>query len=217
MNDRASPTLVHHAALYPKTPENVGNDKFAYTASGGTPNLLVDISYNSSTAPSGDVGVATYTTTGLRSLGMACNNCSCPSSSNPLLWTTCTGCTRFYTAPRARFQFGGACCQTDGSCAVTSQVGCSANWLGAGTTCSPTNPCPQPGACCYSDGSCDFVLQAACTGTWHGDWTTCSPNPCPQPGACCSTDGSCTFVLQSACSGTWHAGTTCTPNPCVGA
>ena len=150
---------------------------FVYTASGGTPNLLADFSYNSSSTPSEDVGLTTYTTSGLRSLMMACSNCGCPGTL-PVNWTTCAECARLYAVPKVRFLFGGACCQTDGNCAVTQQADCTGTWQGLGTTCSP-NPCPQPrGSCCYANGTCAVTLQANCTGSWTM-FGACTPTPCP--------------------------------------
>ncbi len=211
-------TLCYHAnrPIAPGWQTFMFSTPFAYTPNVSPANLLADFSYNSSTAPGSETGLTTYGTGDLRTLMMACNNCVCPTSADPLNWTTCTECARFAAVPRVRFIFGGACCHADGNCGMTTQADCTGSWLGLGTTCSP-NPCPQPGACCFTDGSCTLVLQSACTGTWHGEWSTCSPNPCPQPtGACCFPDGSCTLVTQANCSGVWQgAGTTCTPtNPC---
>lgn len=49
----------------------------------------------------------------------------------------------------------GACCAANGSCSsvLSPGTGCSGNYLGGGTSCSP-NPCPQPqpvGACCAGE------------------------------------------------------------------
>jgi endonuclease/exonuclease/phosphatase family metal-dependent hydrolase len=57
----------------------------------------------------------------------------------------------------------GACC-TGESCSITTQIGCSGTWQGAGTTCSPTNPCLAPtGSCCHTGYICeDGVTQANC-------------------------------------------------------
>ncbi len=38
----------------------------------------------------------------------------------------------------------GACCYTDGTCAVTHEADCTGTWQGAGTDCDP-NPCLPPG------------------------------------------------------------------------
>lgn len=76
----------------------------------------------------------------------------------------------------------GSCCHTDGTCAVTSQAGCSGNWTPGGN-CTPNN-CPQPsGSCCQANGNCTVVQQAACTGNWTM-FGACVPYPCP-----CDTDG----------------------------
>ena len=43
----------------------------------------------------------------------------------------------------------GACCELTGSCADTVSGTCTgSSYAGDGTTCSPTNPCPQPGNTC---------------------------------------------------------------------
>jgi spore coat protein A len=92
-----------------------------------------------------------------------------------------------YTPPAAT----GACCASDGSCAVLSSGECSPpdDYQGDGTGCTP-NPCPQPvGACCFDDGSCvdlSVVDCAAGGGTYQGDGTDCSTASCtPVIGACC--------------------------------
>jgi hypothetical protein len=123
----------------------------------------------------------------------------------------------------------GACCDVDGSCALTCEHDCPLprtfhlEWI----NCVPT-PCPQPpGACCDpSSGHCFFVPEIQCPVgfVWHGDWTTCDPLPygqCPIPppkGACCNpVTGNCTYVEQTACptGWTWITGATCVPtNPC---
>ncbi len=37
----------------------------------------------------------------------------------------------------------GACCDAVGGCTQTAEAGCTGDWQGAGTVCTP-NPCPQP-------------------------------------------------------------------------
>ncbi|HVP10962.1 MAG TPA: dockerin type I domain-containing protein [Phycisphaerae bacterium] len=108
----------------------------------------------------------------------------------------------------------GACCQADGTCAVTLQMDCVGGQWTLGGTCDP-NPCQQPtGSCCHADGSCAVTLHADCTDTWTM-FGTCDPNPCPQPsGSCCHADGTCTVTLQTACVGAWVMGGVCAPNPC---
>jgi len=110
----------------------------------------------------------------------------------------------------------GACCQSDGSCLVTTAADCTATYHGDGTTCTP-NPCPPPsGACCYLDGTCAVTGPDLCTGSYSGDGTRCTPNPCPPPrGACCYSDGWCAVTSPAACTGTYLGnGTGCAPNPC---
>ncbi len=115
----------------------------------------------------------------------------------------------------------GACCYPDGHCTSVRQSQCSGSWLGLGTTCAPTNPCPQPqGACCFADGHCEYLTQVLCgTNNWLGYGTACTPtNPCPQPqGACCFADGHCEYLTQALCgTNNWLGyGTACLPNnPC---
>jgi len=113
----------------------------------------------------------------------------------------------------------GACCQPDGSCAITLESECAGVWHGAWSSCDP-NPCPQPAACCFVDGSCQMRTEADCLGVmgfFQGDGTVCDPNPCPPPGACCQPAGSCIVLPEFMCTGVWQgAGTDCTPNPCPG-
>ena len=66
-----------------------------------------------------------------------------------------------------------ACCETDGSCALTI-VGsgtCGGSTQGSGTTCEP-NLCPQPtGACCNADNTCSDNDPISCEdggGTYVG-------------------------------------------------
>jgi hypothetical protein len=119
----------------------------------------------------------------------------------------------------------GACCFSDGSCAIRTSSGCSSGggvYQGDGTSCTPS-PCPPSlGACCFADGSClgrDWAQCTAESGTYQGDDTSCIPNPCPEPtGACCFADGTCLVRTSAQCAtegGTYQGnGTSCTPNPC---
>jgi hypothetical protein len=117
----------------------------------------------------------------------------------------------------------GACCYTDGTCAVVNSRFCPGTFTAQGVTCTAAM-CAQPmGACCMTDGSCTVMLQTACTGTgrtYRGNSTECLPNNCPQPptGACCLANGSCSLVTQAACTtatGTYRGNATvCSPNPC---
>jgi hypothetical protein len=83
------------------------------------------------------------------------------------------------------------------------------------STCSPTNPCPQParGACCVTEGNhafCFVATSAQCTaahGTYQSDGSACTATTCPQPvvGACCiaatTTAGPhCTVGSHAACT-----------------
>jgi spore coat protein A len=102
----------------------------------------------------------------------------------------------------------GACCAAAGTCAVTTELGCTVSggtYQGEGTGCVP-NQCPQPtGACCAGDGSCSLADMLVCTtsgGSYQGDATDCSPNPCGQLGACCvpGDPGSCSQLSESKCA-----------------
>ena len=113
-------------------------------------------------------------------------------ATDPTTWTN-NSTTDYYSGPTFASFNGldvafqppapttGACCQPDGSCAVTTQANCSANWLGAGTNCSP-NLCPQPqtGACCVNY-VCSIKTAAQCTaasGKFKGVGTTCTAGIC---------------------------------------
>ncbi|MEZ4651431.1 MAG: VCBS repeat-containing protein [Candidatus Eisenbacteria bacterium] len=79
-----------------------------------------------------------------------------------------------------------ACCFGDGSCAILTEVACTAAYGVFHSTepsCDP-NPCPPPlGACCVVDGYCCTKTELDCAALF-GDWTTgapCSPIPCDQP------------------------------------
>jgi hypothetical protein len=122
------------------------------------------------------------------------------------------------------FRGPGACCFSDGSCddtlIGTECAAAGGTFKGAGTVCTPVNPCPQPGACChYPSGTCymsTVVAPGDCAegDVYQGDDTDCS-TPCPaQPGACCVL-GVCTMVVEADCTGEFLGqGTFCTPNPC---
>src|SRR5262249_17608374 len=104
-----------------------------------------------------------------------------------IVWYTFT-----LTAPST-----GACCKPDGTCAISSQTGCTSTttvggvviagyggtYQGNGTPCPPS-PCPAApvGACCHDDGSCTATSSAACTsytGAWHGAGSVCLGVACP--------------------------------------
>lgn len=78
----------------------------------------------------------------------------------------------------------GACCYSDGTCAVTAVADCTGLFLGVGTACEPNNPCAT-GACCYDDGTCADVDEASCTGVFQGYGTQCETTYCPLPGDAC--------------------------------
>lgn len=79
----------------------------------------------------------------------------------------------------------GACCATDGTCALTTRESCPSPglWQGGGTVCDP-NPCI--GACCFGAGCIDGVTGPECdlyNGSFQGRFTTFNPNPCPTSSA----------------------------------
>ncbi len=127
----------------------------------------------------------------------------------------------------------GSCCQSDGTCAVTTEAACFTPgvWTLAGV-CSP-NPCPPPppptGSCCIQAGGyCLTLTEAACAAQGGSLWVeagSCEPNPCPPSGRCCrfSSPGivDCTTALtESACvalpDSLWTLGADCfgLPNSC---
>jgi hypothetical protein len=79
----------------------------------------------------------------------------------------------------------GACCFADGSCDdAHNAISCAAaggTFGGAGSLCTPTNPCPQPGACCHTDGTCTYGFATECAalgGIFKGDLVTCEQAGC---------------------------------------
>jgi len=79
----------------------------------------------------------------------------------------------------------GACCLSDGMCAVGTAAECAAlggTYEGDETTCE-TVVCPQPlGACCFADGTCDVFAAGACLdagGVFQGNFTSCGDVLCP--------------------------------------
>jgi hypothetical protein len=88
----------------------------------------------------------------------------------------------------------GACCQPEGSCAVTTQASCTGVFQGAGTTCTP-NPCAPPtGACCVHGVCTADMTEAACTaagGMFQGLGSLCTPDTCA-----CLGDGNCDHVIN---------------------
>jgi hypothetical protein len=58
----------------------------------------------------------------------------------------------------------GACCFSDGTCAVITPAACSAqggSFGGIDVTCAQAN-CPQPSRCCLPDLTCTMLTQSAC-------------------------------------------------------
>jgi hypothetical protein len=112
----------------------------------------------------------------------------------------------------------GSCCQTNGSCTVTTQANCTGTWTQGGT-CSP-NPCPEPtGACCAPNASCTVTTEAGCTGVWHAEWADCGVAQCPLlTGACCYlATGFCLYLTEADCNGfdvVWYFGETCATFDC---
>jgi hypothetical protein len=114
----------------------------------------------------------------------------------------------------------GACCQQNGSCAITGVLHCPAGVFMPGElTCLP-NPCPLPDGACCTPYICIVEKQAACLS--HAGWTwfpgACLPATCPTPpaqAACCHAgwiqgmQGYCTVELEPDClagnpGNVWH-------------
>ena len=129
------------------------------------------------------------------------------------------------TEPAGQFQYGtstcsgvscqqpGACCgSTNAACTVSVAWDCNTTPQAAGTTCSPTNPCPG-GACCKKDGTCTVTTSAYCpsvAGVYTMDGTTCAAAACPQPTGCCLPYGGCVVLTANDC--TAAGGTAAAPN-----
>ena len=87
----------------------------------------------------------------------------------------------------------GACCLGE-TCSITTQAGCTGVWQGQGTTCTPTNPCPQPqGACCLSTGECLVLPKSECWANpgaiWRGAGTNCTDTNLNGMAGICETCG----------------------------
>ena len=116
----------------------------------GGQNLLVDVSFNNSTYASVSYFVYRYaSTTGNRTLYKYCDDCPCVTT-DPLTWTTCSGCTLTTYIPRAQFIFPpattGACCVSYVCYSPRTQSQCTAmggTWYG-GQDCYPAGTffCP---------------------------------------------------------------------------
>jgi hypothetical protein len=118
----------------------------------------------------------------------------------------------------------GACCNpASGVCTLATLSGCTGQFQSVATTCTPTNPCPQPptGACCNSTtGACTQVFAVNCsatTSTYSGDNSTCNISGfCAGVGTCCSSLGSCFVRYSGNCPAgvTDNAALTCSPTLC---
>lgn len=116
----------------------------------------------------------------------------------------------------------GACCQGDGSCVVTTQIGCTGFFLGLGADCAGCQN-PAPGACCTADGTClDDTLPPDCLadgGLPQSPGVTCAGFTCPATGACCVPGVGCGGVSELLCQqaqGTYFGdGSDCADVPCV--
>jgi hypothetical protein len=129
--------------------------------------------------------------------GTSCGSFSCPAPSgaccNGTACTTTTqaNCTGTWTlngacTPTNPCDPAEACCFANGSCLLRPTVDCGTlggTPNGAGTTCTPTNPCPQPppSACC-TGATCalspDPLTCFNSGGQFKGYGTTCTPSPC---------------------------------------
>lgn len=84
----------------------------------------------------------------------------------------------------------GACCAPSGACSLVAgaaNCGIGHVYFGDQTTCSASNPCPQPGSCCTQTACCFVGLESMCSGIWGGPGSTCATRPCPTaPNDSCS-------------------------------
>jgi hypothetical protein len=98
----------------------------------------------------------------------------------------------------------GACCQFDGTCAITTFFDCNFEWQGAGTDCGAAACVAPDGACCDAFGGCTNSTITACADPvfWQGPSTscpntvdgTCDSNTCvdgPNAGGACTDDNDC--------------------------
>ncbi len=114
----------------------------------------------------------------------------------------------------------GACCASDGACAVTSNTTCTGLFRGVGTACVG-NACPgEFGKCCNnSTGACVLVGGAAACGatsTYGGNNTTCA-TACVSSATCCNpSTAACIAIFGGSCPAGLDlgGGTACGPNSC---
>ncbi len=87
------------------------------------------------------------------------------------------------SAPCPQIGATGACCFSDGSCAVLGADGCVANggsYQGNDTNSDPNPGVAATGACCEGE-VCEIFTEDHCGehgGDYIGDNTVCDPNPC---------------------------------------
>jgi hypothetical protein len=117
-------------------------------------------------------------------------NANGPGGGSPISgWLNATTTIGAYTitltgACHADLNASGACCRTDGTCAVQTLGACiggSGIFGGAGSTCGSVT-CPPAGACCLNNGTCVQRTLAACDtagGVWGGAGSACGPDCVP--------------------------------------
>lgn len=84
----------------------------------------------------------------------------------------------------------GACCATDGACAVVRESECLGVWHGEQSTCA-TGLCPPQGACCFMDERCEQRGEIECAAAGGRRWTegeACAPGLCLRPAGDCDGD-----------------------------
>ncbi len=97
-----------------------------------------------------------------------------------------------------QYQPCGACCQTDGTCAQSTEADCLAaggEFLGCGSTCDPNGF--GIAACCLPGGTCIETTEPCCEaqgGTFYPG------EVCATPVACCLPDGSCQDLSPVCCA-----------------
>lgn len=99
----------------------------------------------------------------------------------------------------------GACCESDGTCAIVQQNRCLQPAFFPGGTCDPS-PCVALGACCYSIylEFCVLTTEEDCVSNgseYLGDGSVCTPESC-LPGVCCSDRDveSCFYSTPDECT-----------------
>jgi hypothetical protein len=118
----------------------------------------------------------------------------------------------------------GACCTASGTCTLVASSLCQtgSTWLGALTTCSPTNSCVASAPCCHrAAGQCVVLPINQCFGlglSFGSAGGTCNVSVCPAPTIACCNGNACSIVQGTTCgAGRPVFGGVCTPTICCDA